>query len=212
MVAREDTHDQEATRFCRALYGDGTPGRVPIWTKSDRLTQYVEASDPDKVGRTVSHLASSQDVYIGVGLQPRDLGPYRRGTAKDVIGIPGIWADVDVRGPAHTNPELPPTKEAALALISEFPLPPTFIVDSGHGLQPWWLFQEPWIFRDEDERRKAQTLVRQFQATLRDIAGDHGWRIDNTSDLARVMRPPGTWNRKLEPVPVRIVETNHCAG
>ena len=94
--------------------------------------------------------------------------------------------------------------------MGEFALPPSLIVDSGHGLQPWWLFKKPWIFRDDEERREAQTLVGRFQATLQVIAEDHGWRIDNTSDLARVMRPAGTWNRKLEPVQVQIMEVSNA--
>jgi hypothetical protein len=203
---------EQATRFCRGLYGEGTPGYASVWTRQDRRTRYVEAGDPDDVAGTLTRLAETQDVYLGAGLQPRDRGPYRRGEGKDVIGIPGTWADIDVRGPAHADPDLPPSKEAALALVGEFPLTPTFTVDTGHGFQCWWLFKEPWIFPDEEERREAQRLVRRSQATLQKIAGDHGWRIDNTSDLARVMRPPGTWNRKLEPVPVRLMEVDRHEG
>ena len=33
----------------------------------------------------------------------------------------------------------------------------------------------------------------------------HGWEIDGTADLARVLRLPGTINRKLDPVPVKII-------
>lgn len=39
-------------------------------------------------------------------------------------------------------------------------------------------------------------------------AAAHGWQIDPTADLARVMRLPGTFNRKLTPVPVRVIEEN----
>ncbi|MEW6274043.1 MAG: hypothetical protein AB1556_02875 [Bacillota bacterium] len=33
-----------------------------------------------------------------------------------------------------------------------------------------------------------------------------GYHLDNTSDLARVIRVPGTVNRKTEPVPVQVME------
>ncbi len=80
------------------------------------------------------------------------------------------------------------------------------MVHSGHGLQAYWLFKEPWTFEDESERQQAETLSRRFQATLRTFAHEHGWTIDNTSDLARVLRLPGTFNTKLgERRPVEVV-------
>lgn len=200
----------EALGFFRSLYGENSPGFIPIWDRQEKLTRWLQANDPEAIARAVTRHAEDRDVYFGAGLQPRDLGPHRRGEGKDVLGIPGLWADLDVQGPAHKNPDLPPSRGDALDLLGGFPLKPTLVVDSGHGLQPWWLFEEPWIFRDDD-RREAQDLARRFQATLQEIANDHGWRIDNTSDLARVMRPPGTFNRKLEPVPVRILGVNDRA-
>ncbi|MEQ6390298.1 DUF927 domain-containing protein, partial [Bacillaceae bacterium S4-13-58] len=46
-----------------------------------------------------------------------------------------------------------------------------------------------------------------FLRTVQYHASSFGWRVDSTSDLSRVFRVPGTWNRKkdLEPAPVKIV-------
>jgi hypothetical protein len=82
------------------------------------------------------------------------------------------------------------------------------VIDSGHGLYPWWLFRELWVFDSDEERQQAQTLAQRFLATLQEKARAHGWHIDPTADLARVLRVPSTWNRKLQPVPVRVVEYN----
>ena len=215
MITRNnDDRVEEAYSFFRLLYGKDAPGHIPIWTKQDKRTTRIPANDLQRAADTVVQLAHDNDVYFGVGLQPEDLGPYHRGEGKDVLAIPGLWADVDVQGPAHKGSNLPPTKDEALALIHEFPLPPTFVVDSGYGLQPWWLFKKLWVFRDEEERDEAQTLLRQFQETLQAKAAAHGWRIDNTSDLARILRPAGTWNRKLglEPAPVQIMEVDKHEG
>ena len=84
-------------------------------------------------------------------------------------------------------------------------LPPTEIVASGHGLQAWWLFHEPWLFRTDAERQQVQELVRRFGAALQEKAQAHGWRLDSVYDLARVLRVPGTWNCKADPVPVRAL-------
>lgn len=209
-MATQDKHrEREAHLFFRQLYGDygeRAPGFLSIWSRHDRLTRWIPAKSLDIASQVVVKLAQSQDVYFGVGLQPRDFGPNRRGQGRDVIGIPGFWADIDVQGTVHKATDLPPTKADGFVLIRQFPLQPTLVVDSGHGLQAWWLFKEPWVFRDDDERRRAQNLVRRFQRTLQQEAKAQGWRIDNTGDLARVLRPDGTWNRKSDPVRVRTVE------
>ena len=124
--------------------------------------------------------------------------------AEEVVALPGLWADIDVKGPAHKEQSLPPTKREALKILRGIPLSPSLIVDSGHGLQVWWLFKELWAFDSEGEREKAQELSSRFQATLRTKAEAHGWRLDGTHDLARVLRIPGTYNRKLEPREVEI--------
>src|SRR4051794_11613234 len=156
VVTQAKHREREAHLFFRALYGEGAPGFLPIWSRHDRLTQWIPTKSLDTASQVVVRPAQSQDVYFGVGFQPRDLGPNRRGEGKDVIAIPGLWADIDVWGTVHKATDLPPTKAEGLVLIRQFPLQPTLVVDSGHGLQAWWLFKEPWIFGDEDERQKAQ--------------------------------------------------------
>jgi hypothetical protein len=195
-----------ALGFLPALYGENAPGFLPLWTRQDKKTRWFPAQDLAGAVKEAESMARNKDVYFGIGLQQGNLGPNSRGTAASVIALPGFWLDLDVRGTAHKGEDLPPTAEAARALLGEFPLPPTMVVHSGHGLQAWWLFRKLWIFTCEEERRKAQELSRRFQAALQAKARTHGWRIDNTSDLARVLRLPGTFNRKLTPVPVRVIE------
>jgi hypothetical protein len=100
--------------------------------------------------------------------------------------------------------------EQALELASSLGMPPTIRVDSGHGLQPYWLFHQPWIFASAAEREQAQLLVNRFQEALHGNAKDRGWKLDSTQDFARVLRVPGTTNRKPEcqPVPVRLLDAS----
>jgi hypothetical protein len=161
MITPNEHNGEEPRRFFRSLYGEGAPGYLPIWTRQDRLTRWVPANDLDLAAQTARLLGQTKDVYFGVGLQPRDLGQSQRGQAKDVIAIPGCWADVDVRGPAHKGTDLPPTKDDARTLLGEFPLEPTLVVDSAHGLQPWWLFKEPWVFDGDEERQRPSLMVRE---------------------------------------------------
>jgi len=197
--------------FFRVLYGDHAHGWLTLWTRQDKLTRYFPASRLDLAASQAMKLSRrGLDVYFGVGLRDENLGEKRRGEAADVCAIPALWVDLDIAGPAHTNTTLPPTLEDALSLVGTFPLPPSALVGSGWGLHGYWLLRELWTFDGEEERRAAQELLRRFQATIQARARERGWNLDTTSDLARVLRVPGTVNRKLpqEPVPVRVLEAH----
>lgn len=197
-----------ALRYLRLLYGDDAPGYLPLCTFDDGPVHWFEAKNLGVVAQRAADLAASHNVYHGIGLQPEDLGPKHRGGTETVSALPGLWGDIDFRDAVHDKTNLPPTARYALKLVREFPLSPTLIVHTGHGLQPWWVFRELWAFDTPEERKEAQDIVRRFQATLQAKARIHGWGIDTTSDLARVFRVAGTVNRKAEAVPVSIL---YCA-
>jgi putative DNA primase/helicase len=148
----------------------------------------------------------TDDVYVCAGLSPRDFGPHHRCLANEISGITGLWLDIDMQGPHHKKQNLPPDDEAGRQLISEMGLAPTILLHTGHGFHAWWLFREPWIFESDAERQKAARLAKAWNATLRVRASAHQWDTDAVGDLAHLMRIPGLWNRKGEPVPVRIRE------
>lgn len=113
-----------------------------------------------------------------------------RGTAADTLAVPGVWADIDVAGPGHKHNGLPATQEEAFEVLTRSGLPtPTAVLRTGGGLSAWWKFLEPLLDLDE-----AAAVSRHVHALL--SAGSPGIKIDNVSDLARVMRAPGTTNRK----------------
>ena len=110
----------------------------------------------------------------------------------------------------------PPTildADAAKELLATIEIKPTVLVHSGHGLQAYWLFKEFWLFESEDDRKRAKSLVTRWQAMLRAAAQRREWTVDPTADLVRVLRVPGTLNRKLADAikPVRFREDGqHC--
>lgn len=200
----DEKTEEELVSFLKALYGENSQGYLTLWTLKDQKTRWFKATDFARIADEALHLATEDDVYFGLGLRRERLEKKQRGSVEHVIAIPGLWADIDVRGAAHTGTRLPPTEDAARELLKDFPLSPTIVVNSGHGFQVWWLFKELWRFDTDEERQQAQALSRNFQATLQELARRHGWRIDPTPDLARILRLPGTWNRKLQPARVRI--------
>ena len=129
--------------FLTALWGNSPPGKVLIWTLPKKLSIWYDSFDTiDQDMQTHEHV----DVYTGVGLAPGGgvrLTRKNRLTESQVAGIPGLWADIDVVHPVHAKSErLPPTRKQAIDAVNQLPFDPTILVNSGHGLQAWWLFEE----------------------------------------------------------------------
>ncbi len=153
-------------------------------------------------------LSAKYDVYFGVGAAERPFNRDERCETDDVKAIPGLWVDIDIQHPvAHKNQSLPPDIAAAMDLIPDN-LPPSILVWSGYGIHVYWLFREPWEFESQDERKQAADLLRSIQLVVKQNAARKGWKIDTTSDLPRVLRVPGTTNKKLpdNPVMSRVIE------
>jgi hypothetical protein len=200
-----------AQEFFRTLYGDDAPGYLSIFTHTPNRTRWVAANTPAEAARIAVESGRERDTYFGIGLHKEALGEDRRGTAAGVIALPGLWADLDVKGEAHKANNLPPAGKDAMRITEAIPLRPTLIVHSGHGLQGWWLFKELWVFDNETEREEAQELSRRFQATLKQKAKEYGWCMDGTHDISRVFRPPGTLNHKREIVEVKVLRYDEDA-
>jgi hypothetical protein len=96
--------------------------------------------------------------------------------------------------------------EDALDLIREAmpDYPPTHYVTSGGGIHCYWLFRKPRFFANEGDRLDAQMMMRGVHARIQRAAQMRGWKIDNVSDLARLLRVPGTYNMK-NPMEPRLV-------
>ena len=196
----------DAGEFLTKLWGNPPPGQVLVWTLPQKRSIWYNRLDNVRVGDF-----SRLDVYTGVGVAPSDvlLKTGQRATADTIAGIAGLWADVDYAGEDHAKAGLPTNENEALALTYAMPVQPTILVHSGHGLQAWWLFEEPWMFESALERDEAQAMIRGWQGHMAQIAKDRGdWVVDATHDLSRLMRLPGTFNNKSDPVPVNVISSD----
>lgn len=206
----------EARQFLDAAFGqvdDVDDGVFLLWTLPDKISHWYTPGQVDTAVSDVAGWSADRDVYVGVAFSGADRGAHARCPSDETTGIYGLWADVDVAGPEHEKQNLPPTDDDAFALVEAFGPDPTFLIHSGHGLQAWWLFSEPWIFENDDDRRDAVRLSTRWNLTQRVRAQERGWTVDATQDLARLFRLPGTVNRKNadEPVPVRTLNFDDSA-
>jgi hypothetical protein len=117
----------------------------------------------------------------------------------NVDKVRAFWADLDV---GESKPGKPPKyatqREAAAAILAfctEIGLPLPLLVNSGWGVHAYWpttADMEPRVWKTI-----AQALKRALTAK--------GVLFDPTRTADEVLRPPGTFNRKATPKPVRVV-------
>jgi len=200
---------KQVKRFFNALWPGQGDGFVSISSNGPSGLSSKFFSHPLKMDLVCNAIErwSGRDVWHGIG--KIDQRPEKgRGTAEDVTGIPGIVGDFDCIEGVHNQKDLP-TREQALKLISGFPFRPSVLVWSGGGYQVYWLFPEPWIFEDVEDKEKAKSLSRRWQSFIISRGKEQGWKLDSVGSIEHLFRIPGTYNHKGSPVPVEIVEVNN---
>ena len=201
---------EDVKNFFNALWSSQEGGFLSISTDSGRNNglSHKFFSHPLKLDLLLNALDRwvGGNVWFTLGLiggRPQQ----GRGRVSDVTGLPGIVADIDCQGGVHNEKNLP-TKEEALRFISELPFKPSMIIWSGGGFQVYWLFDEPWILEDAEDREKASDLSHRWQRFILSRGKEHGWKIDSVGSLEHLFRIPGLYNCKADPVPVEIAEMN----
>ncbi|MFL6110559.1 MAG: hypothetical protein ACJ786_04300, partial [Catenulispora sp.] len=135
----------------------------------------------------------------------------KRGEDELTASIIRLFLDVDCGTHHAVSPtvlnkrnglHLPANEEAALDFIENIGLPePTQIDFTGGGVNPYWHLAEPaHVDGDEEARREASWLYEAWQDIAGAAAPRHGVHYGTENrDLARVLRIPGTVNRKRNP-------------
>lgn len=198
---------KSAETFLSMLFGDAPKDTFfLLWSLPKKYSSWFRGGEVQDAVSYAESIAENSDIYVGVGLAPKPYGLTGRCKQKDIAGIVGMWADLDIADPVHKKGNLPPDIKAVKKLLDGW-VKPTVLVDSGHGAHAWWLFKEPWVFEDDADRSRAARMASAWIATLREKAQANGWTVDPVIDLSRVLRLPGAMNRKTDPVPVRIIES-----
>lgn len=132
---------------------------------------------------------------------------FGRGAETDCGAVLAAHVDVDVRGEAHHGKKYPLSKESAIGIVNNIGLQPSIIVDSGYGIQAWWLLESPIITATQQARDDAKILIGMVWAAVATMAAALNYEIDSTPDLARILRVAGTLNVKdaQHPKPATII-------
>ncbi len=163
----------------------------------------------DQAAAYVDHLDHADAAGIYLRTTTLRCQPERRGGDHDSLTLPGLAADLDIAGPGHKTGNLalplPPSQEAAELIVAESGLlTPSLWVHSGGGLYAWWLLDTPHPIGDT---AKAGRFTARWQDVLKAAAGNIGFHYGPVGDLSRILRIPGTVNRKVADAPTacRIV-------
>jgi len=145
-----------------------------------------------------------QEIHSYVGVNPRDRAKVeaeqekrarwkedKKENTKCKNGTPGgkitvsrvvtIFSDYDY-------PKMGKSREQALEDLRNLPCPPSMIVDSGGGLQPYWLLEAS--VTSEEGKDFSERVIKAMASW---------WGADNVQDYSRILRVPGTLNLKYDP-------------
>lgn len=194
-----DSPIDHAISWLEALYASSPAGawvNLCMRSGSHVALEWAQVGQLAGLRQAIGNFSERGDVYFSVATRKHKLEG-ERGGAADCLGLPALFCDVDIDDGtgAHSLEQLPRHESEALSLIRRFPLLPSAVIWSGHGLQPFWLLAEPL------EAAEASVMLARWQLTWQEYATEAGFHLDNVSDLPRMMRLPGTPNRKgPEPV------------
>lgn len=186
-----------------------------MWRDSKRVKMVVSRSGKDggfkhtKVASAVEGMskanelnAAGEDVYFACALYETN----ENRKQENVVGAHGFWGDVDCgEGKADEGKGYFDIEQAMVALkkfCEEARLPiPNYIVNSGSGIHIYWVLNYLVL------REKWQEVARKLKALMAKL----GFLVDpsRTTDIASVLRVPGTLNHKyVPPKPVVMLKCN----
>jgi hypothetical protein len=210
--------DADAVRQWLTLLHATSRGYVHICRTGDWVGRVFDLAAPDWAGHAVAY-AEQLDASAPAGIYARitslteepgldERGSPSRGGEGLAGTLPALWADLDIAGPGHkTAKPLPPDEWSAQKIVTESGLPdPTLWVHSGGGLYPIWRLDPA---HQIDDLVATKALSEKWQKAIEAAAVRLGWSYGaGVGDLARVLRVPGTVNRKDGLArPCRIVST-----
>ena len=210
MNSTSEQADPEVIRASLASRFGDAPGLIAV--SSTRNWSGIQTDDLDEAtGWALSEdKAGAEGIYVRATTIKCRLPPGSRGGARDTHAIVGMWSDIDFDNRLHKATGLPETADEARDIPRFARLPePTRVEHSGAGLYVWWMFDKPVIVGEDIDFADAEQLSSDWQNVL--LAGAKTMGVQygtGVKDLARILRLPGTINRKpgRTPVMCRVTE------
>ena len=136
-----------------------------------------------KMANWINGHIEQHNLYFSVG-EPKPGSPNKKLAKQDIGVIRALFADIDPEGGAE---EFDGERARIRLRVEELlrgPLPPSFVIDSGGGMQLFWKLDEP-IEADAASQERVENIGRAIA---------HALKADAVQNIDRVMRLPGTTN------------------
>jgi hypothetical protein len=202
-----------ATDFFDQVFGDVSSGRIGIsyTTSANRMhSEHFQWGRAAVVRAAEWEAGRPQGIYFRCcALPPDGVEGDGRGGADDSHALAFLWADLDYGTVGHAEPgrdalPLPTSAEDAIKIIDGMP-EPTLVIHSGGGLYPIWQLDRP-VMITRANRAEVKVLSANWQKVIKAKAEGLGWHYSPVGDLARVLRLPGSVNRKAgQERPCRVI-------
>lgn len=226
-----ETLDEQLTRaWLDSLYGQTNGYLNIVSTDNWKGRCFGGENRIDQALRYIQLLDKRSPAGIYARITTLAKVPDRRGSAADTGEFLGFWGDLDISGPGHkwhicpdegvcpqaevdaaegrnhavNRVPLIPDIDGCLQLMEMTGLPaPTEWVHSGGGMYPLHLLTDPYTITDSEDLARLKQASVTWQRVIGLTARKLGWYYGTgVNDLARVLRIPGTVNRKADTVPV----------
>lgn len=183
-----DVDPSQASHHLRVLHGDAAGYVSLVLLGAERRERHSFFEWPEAI--PVDYNASRQglqettdarwNVYVGCSTY-RQIPARGRGNRGDVLEVPGVWADLDVKpgteGYFQTEAEL-------LEYVQRLPVPTLEVASGSGGRHLYWLTNE------RMDGAHGQNLLHAWLDYLRYWSG--GKTIENVQDSTRILRLAGT--------------------
>lgn len=123
--------------FLNEIYKGCDAGFITLTALPSRKTKWFKVSEIEKVTKIAESIGQKTNVFFGVGLKNKVLKNGLRGSEKDISCITALYADIDVKGSAHTQKSLPETMDEAVDFLNNLKIKPSIIVRSGNGIHSY---------------------------------------------------------------------------
>mgnify|MGYP000772044878 FL=1 len=187
----------DTKEFLTEIYRGCDEGYITLTLLPERRTLWFKLGEFDKLEQAVEKYSDKTNIYFGVGLRKKILPNNLRGKDNDISTVTALYADIDIKSKAHAQTALPSSVNEAMEFLNSIPLTPSILVNSGNGLHAYWLLDEPFKIKNLKEKDYISSIFKGWSRVLSTKAFECGWKLDNVSDLARVLRVPGSINHKI---------------
>ncbi len=145
------------------------------------LRNFFKIEEKEEYLKYIKKYEGKYNIFCGI--QPRNGSSDSSDT--DIKEVALFWADIDAKDFKGTTAE--EKKVEAKKSITNFPLTPTMIIDSGNGYHVYWILDSVFNVSKDENFDKALMISKRVHRIV---------NADSTFNLSRILRVPGTRNIK----------------